>query len=303
MNSSPILRKGDSVFLISPSYSADKQDIHHGIKALISNGLQVESGRFIFNSWGSFAGTDNERLIDLQDAIDSDTAKAIICIRGGYGISRLIHLLNWEKFVKNPKWLIGFSDITLLHLQIQQFGLRSIHGLMAARFTKPEHKTSFENLFKLLFDLNPDLKQTIQPEGTFRDLIEGEIIGGNLTMLAHSMGTAFEPTFSGKILFLEEVGEPFYKIDRMIYQLKLAGKTQQIKAIVLGQFTDCKNLGFPLQLNEIFKSAFPETPIFSGLQSGHGEPNFPLILGEIATIRKEGNNILLEQLMKNKQLI
>jgi len=303
MNSSPILGKGDSVFLISPSYSADKVDIENGIKVLKANGLVVENGKSIFNSWGSFSGTDPERLIDLQEAIDSETAKAIICIRGGYGLSRIITKLNWEKFVKNPKWLIGFSDITLLHLQIQQFGLLSIHGLMAAKFTKSEHKRSFENLFKLLFDINPDLKQTIQPEGTFTDLIEGELIGGNLTMLAHSMGTAFEPKLSGKILFLEEVGEPFYKLDRMIYQLKLAGKTQQIKAIVLGQFTDCKDLGFPLQLNEIFKSAFPETPIFSGLQSGHGEPNFPLILGEMATIRKEGNNVILEQVLKTKQLL
>jgi muramoyltetrapeptide carboxypeptidase len=117
------------------------------------------------------------------------------------------------------------------------------------------------------------------------------------------MGTNLAPKFSGKILFLEEVGEPFYKIDRMIHQLKLAGITNGLKAVVLGQFTDCKDLGFPLPLNEIFKSVFTGTPIFSGLQSGHAEPNFPLILGEMATIRKQGNNILLEQVLKTKQLL
>ena len=305
MNSGPILRKEDIVFLISPSYSANKLEIEEGIKVLKTKGLQVQLGKSIFKSWGNFSGTDNERLTDLQEALDSTTAKAIICIRGGYGLSRIISRLSWEQFIKNPKWLIGFSDITLLHIQIQKFGLRSIHGLMAARFAKQEHESGFQMLYSCLFNKQPTLDYAIQIESDFMPFepIEGKLIGGNLTMIVHTIGTVLEPDFSGKILFLEEVGEPFYKIDRMLYQLKLSEKLKGLKAIVLGQFTECNSLGFPLKLEEIFKTTFLQIPTFSGLQSGHGTPNFPLILGENAIIQKSNDGFTFTQLLHQNEVI
>jgi len=303
MHSNPILSQGDTVFLISTSYSANKQEIDEGTNVLKNKGLHVKLGKSIFKSWGNFAGTDEERLLDLQEALNCTEAKAIICIRGGYGLSRIIADLVWTQFIQNPKWIIGFSDITLLHIYIQQLGFQSIHGLMAARFGKPKYTDSVENLFKLLFDNEPVLEYKIESDALFKESIDGKLIGGNLTMVAHTLGTDLELQFDDNILFLEEVSEPFYKIDRILYQLHLSFKANKLKAIVLGQFTNCDKLGFPLALNEIFKTAFPGIPIFFGLQSGHDAPNFPLILGGKVKIQKKDNQLNFTQWLQNEAVI
>jgi len=291
MNALPILLKGDSVCLVSPSFSAAKEDIEEGIQALKDLGLNVKLGHFIFRNWGSFSGTDKERLADLQTALDSETAKAIICVRGGYGISRIIDQLDWSGFLKYPKYLVGFSDITLLNLKIQQLGLATIHGLMAARFAKLEHQPGFKALVDLLFEPSPLLRYQIQKasKSDCASEIVGKLIGGNLTMVSHAFGTGLQPDLSNAILFLEDVGEPLYRIDRMLHQIRLSGKVNELKAIVLGQFTDCVQGGFPLELLELVCSVFPDLPVFHGLESGHAAPNFPVVTGAMAKIEMKEN--------------
>ena len=284
------------MILISPSYSAQTEDIEISIEVLKSLGLKVELGDSVFKKWGNFAGTDNQRMGDLQKALDSKHAKAIICIRGGYGISRIIPDLDWTGFTNHPKWIIGFSDVTLLHLKIQKSGFQSIHGLMAARFGHPAYKESFESLKYLLFDRTPVLKHRIlQSSQNHPHLhLEGLLTGGNLTLVSHSFGTGFEPNLEGKILVLEETGEPYYKLDRMLHQIKLSGKDKELKAIVLGQFTDCEKAGFPFDLPDLVLNIFPDLPVFYGLEAGHGVPNLPLVLGAMAKI-EIGSEVLLVQ--------
>ena len=296
MQNNPILQKGDSCFIVSPSYCASKIEIEKGIAVLRIAGLEVESGSSIFYSWGSFAGSDDERLSDLQNALDSESCKVIFCIRGGYGLSRVYHRLDWTKFLKNPKWVIGFSDVTFLHLKIQKLGFPSIHGLMLARFADRSHLESFDKLFSLLLNSAPRLEYDVLGPMEFQsEIVKGLLTGGNLSIISNSMGTDLEPDFSNCILFLEDVGEAFYRIDRMIHQIKYSKTSRFISAIVLGQFTDCPLANFPLSLIEIFTNTFPEIPIFYGLECGHGIPNFPIFLGIETTIKKTKNGYLLSQ--------
>lgn len=292
-----ILRPGDSVCLVSPSYSAKKDDIFSGIKVLESYGLRIELGPNVFKSWGNFAGTDRERISDLQWALDHPKAKAIHFIRGGYGLGRILHLLNWEIFFQNPKWLIGLSDITLMHLQAQKFNFPSLHGPMIAKLGQRENEESSYFLMDFLLGKKQNLFYQIFPESLPKEtrILEGILWGGNLSMLAHAIGRGLESQAQPYILFLEEVGEAFYRIDRMIWQLKMAVQNFLPMAIVLGQFTDCPSLAFPRTLGELVADAFEGIPVFSGLKSGHGNPNFPLIHGLEARIKNEKGTYFFSQ--------
>lgn len=284
----PFLKKGDLVFITSPAYTAQKQMVEAGLKVLNDWGLNIETGESVTSILGPFAGSDEIRFADFQRALDRHEFKAILCTRGGYGITRYIDQLNWDGFAQNPKWLIGFSDVTALHLALQQPGFTSIHGPMLVHLAQPNNELAVTYLHDILFGKSNSLSYEIRIErGDFTHPIEGELVGGNLCLLVNSLATISEISTVGKILFLEEVGERFYKIDRMLQHLFRAGKLADLKAVVLGQFTDCEADNFPFSISEMLSQKIgTQVPVFSGLQSGHGTPNFPLIHGAQAQITK-----------------
>lgn len=259
-------------------------------------GFRVEAGANVFSSWGKFAGNDSERKSDLQWALDHTDAKAIICTRGGYGLGRILPELNFDTFRANPKWLIGFSDITLLHLYLHDLAIASVHGPMVVHFSRSEQSEACESLIHILKGEVPSVSYPIQPEIQVAQNVSGLLAGGNLTMISHSAGKLKPGVFSGSVLFLEEIGEYHYRIDRMLEQLRQSGMFEGITAVVLGQFTDCEADRFPMSVAEMVSEKLPEgVPVFSGLESGHGVPTFPLIFGTMTEIEKSESGFRLSQ--------
>ena len=267
------LIRGDEVLLISTARKVRPEEIEPCIQILSSWGLKVILGKYVFAEDRQFAGTDCQRSEDLQWALNHPTAKAILCTRGGYGTSRLIDLLDFSIFQQNPKWLIGFSDITILHQHINQLGFPSIHGTMALLF---ENKIAIESLQRALFEENYQLPLPAK--------LSGEVVGGNLTLLVHGLGTPSEIDTDGKLLFIEEIDEYLYHIDRMLLQLKRAGKLAKLKALLVGGFTKMNdnNIPFGKTINEIVldHTAVYKYPVYFDIPAGHIDENQAIIFGE-----------------------
>jgi len=235
----PLLKKGDKVALVAPSRVIDQKQMKAAYRVLERWGLQVVEGTALYHRDGYFAGTDEERLADLQQFLDADV-KAIFCARGGYGMTRIVDRLSFKKFIKNPKWVIGFSDITALHLATSRLKIESIHGLMPVQYGKLHVEHSLNSLYQLLFTGHGSIKSTVN-EYNKLGKAEGKIIGGNLSLVAESLGTSTELQTEGAILVLEEIDEYLYKIDRMLNQLARAGKFKNLKGLVIGDFSDMKD--------------------------------------------------------------
>lgn len=267
MQTPSFLQAKDIIYLIAPSGIVDSNHIEKATEWIIENGFIPKVGIHLTDNFFRFAATDEHRLFDLQRALDCQETKAIWCIRGGYGMGRILDKLNWDKFIQNPKWLIGFSDITAIHLKINQLGFESMHGFMPVQFKYLlEKKEEIEKIQSE--ELNQKEIESIQIQKTiqnFLDAITGkpyqinskpnpknklgqaeklevkaEIIGGNLSMIINSLATPTEINTDNKILFLEEVGENLYAIDRMLWQLYRAGKFKNLKGLVIGSFSDSK---------------------------------------------------------------
>ncbi|HPI10258.1 MAG TPA: LD-carboxypeptidase [Catalimonadaceae bacterium] len=293
------LTEDDLILVVAPAFSANEEEVRNGILNLKKIGFRVETGPNVFSSWGKFAGTDADRKADLQWALDHPEAKAIFCTRGGYGLGRILSDLSFNMFQSKPKWFIGFSDITLLHLRLNSLGVSSLHGPMVVHFSRPEQSVACTSLVRILNGELPSVLYPLIPERQDAQGINGPLAGGNLTMISHSAGKLKAGVFSGSVLFLEEIGEYFYRIDRMLEQLRQSGMYEGVKAVVLGQFTDCEPDRFPLSLLEMVKEKLPEgVPLFSGLESGHGVPTYPLVFGTLAEIEKSETGFRLIQRLR-----
>jgi muramoyltetrapeptide carboxypeptidase len=275
------LKSGDTVAIISPSGIVNKENILTGIEVLKSWGLKIQTGKHYLNHYGRFAGSDKQRLQDLQQAIDNPNIKAIFCSRGGYGLSRILDDIDFEKLQKKPKWLIGYSDISALHLLLQKKGIASLHSFMPASFGKAEAETSLPMLKHFLF--NQDYSFSF-PQTPFDRIgrCKGQSIGGNLSLISHMIGSKSLPPMKGKILFLEDVAEPMYKIDRMMVQLKRAGIFDQLEGLVFGYFTKIEGLNdFSGTLQETLMEHVKgyKFPVFFGAPFGHDFPHYPIPMG------------------------
>jgi len=285
------LSSGNLVLVVAPAFSANKEEVLGAISKLKKEGFRVETGRNAFSEWGKFAGTDTQRLEDVQWALNHPGAKAIFCTRGGYGLSRIISEINFDVFKSDPKWVIGFSDITLLHLCIQQMGIASLHGPMAVHLSREEQKPANDLEIKILKGECPSFFYPVKLENYASHLhVKARLLGGNLTMVSHHIGLYPQGFFDGAVLFLEEIGEYFYRIDRMLEQLEQNGVFRSLSAVVLGQFKSCESDSFPLTISQmIIEKTKGKIPVFSGLESGHGVPTFPLILGHEMMLEKSGD--------------
>ncbi|HEU5291179.1 MAG TPA: LD-carboxypeptidase [Cyclobacteriaceae bacterium] len=288
------LKQNDVVGIVAPARKLDKGTLQESIERIKSWGYQVKTGKNLYSTAHSYlSGSDAERWEDFQNMLDDASVKAIICARGGYGTSRILDQLDFRLFQKNPKWICGFSDITALHLKLQKLEIQSIHGTMPVLFPKPESALSVETLRKVLAGEPITINTASNPKNNFGKAT-GRLVGGNLSLIVDSLGTASEIDTSNKILVIEEVDEYLYKIDRMMVQLKRAKKLQDLAGVVVGHMTDIKETELPFgeSVEEIIMNHVREFkyPVGFGFPIGHENPNMAWVVGANATL-----NITLQQ--------
>ncbi|MGZ3944242.1 MAG: S66 peptidase family protein [Mucilaginibacter sp.] len=278
----PYLKAGDKIAITCPAKKLPNP-MTDAVRLLQSWGLEVILGDTVDASWHQFAGDDAFRAKDLQRFIDDDSIRAIIAARGGYGTVRMIDLVDFGRFVQNPKWVVGFSDITLLHAHLfTNFNAPGIHGQMP--MTIPDASArSLETLRKALF--GEAISYQLKPNPLNR-LGEGEglLIGGNLSILISLSGSVSDLDYSGKILFIEDVGEYLYAVDRMLRTLKRAGKLAHLKGLIVGGFSDIKDNDIPFgqSIPEIVLEVVKEYdyPVCFDFPAGHVPDNCSLVLGK-----------------------
>ncbi len=279
------LKKGDLVALIAPSsFIENEQPFIEAEQFLTSIGLRSTRGQHATGQHGTYAGTDDQRLGDLQQAMDNPEVKAIWVVRGGYGAMRIMSSLNFRLFIKHPKWLIGFSDITAFHNLWAIYNIESIHGLMPvqlAKETSPSEE-SCQSLKDALF--GHPLNYTLDPSKYNKTgQGQGQLVGGNLSLLSALQGSAYRLDTKGKILFLEDVREYNYQINRRLYSLKLAGVFDQLEGLIIGGFTDIKDgdVAFDQNYQEMILEVThgKSYPILFDFPAGHITDNRALIFG------------------------
>ncbi|MFK8059742.1 MAG: LD-carboxypeptidase, partial [Polaribacter sp.] len=249
-------------------------------------GLKVVLGKNLFNQNNHFAGTDSERCQDFQDALDNKNIKAIWSARGGYGSVRILELLDFAKFKQNPKWVIGYSDITAFHNHIHNLGFETIHAMMATSLEeKPEEIIKTISSFKKVL-FGKEISYAIPSSKYNRTLsskeIKGQIIGGNLAILGSMLGSKSQLHTEGKILFIEEIGEYKYAIDRMLQSLKLANYFTKVKAVIVGNMSSIKknSTKWGSSIEQLILDVVPEDiPVLFDFPAGHEADNRALIFG------------------------
>ena len=295
----PFLKKGDEVGIISPSFFIDENLLAEAVVFLGKWGLKVRVGRNASKRKGPFAGSDEERLSDLQEMTDDPEIKAVLCSRGGYGLSKIIDRIDFSSLIKNPKWYTGFSDITVLHLWLNEVcGIMSVHGEMPLNFNNTE-KTSetLSSLKKALFG-EPVFYEWVGPVYRPAD-VTAELTGGNLSLLFSLKGTKADPVTSGKILFIEDVGEHYYHIDRMMTSFKLSGHLEDLSALVVGGMNKITDIKIPWgkSIEETILDIVSEYdyPVIFNFPAGHIKDNRAIYIGREANIEISGNKIVLWQ--------
>jgi muramoyltetrapeptide carboxypeptidase len=279
------LKKGDTIAITCPCSYMSREKADDCISALQKWGYDVMVGKTLHSkSKNYFSAPDQEKINELQAMLDDQNIKAIIFGRGGYGMSRIIDQLDFKQFKKNPKWLIGFSDITVLHCHLfSKYKISSIHGPMSLAFNKKSGNSA--NIMALHNAITGKKNIYTSPyvEQNVLGSAEGKIIGGNLSLLCNVLGTKSEFETKNKILFIEDVGEYKYALDRMLHQLKRSGKFEHLAGLIFGGFTDIKDTERPFgkKTEHILKDIVKEYtyPVCFKFPISHGKDNVPVKIG------------------------
>jgi muramoyltetrapeptide carboxypeptidase len=289
----PYLHPGDKFRIVAPAGKSAEEHILPAVNWLRENGYSVETGKNIFGQHFQYSGTDQERLSDLQGALDDPETKVILCTRGGYGTIRIIDQLDFSRFRKHPKWLVGYSDITVLHNRLHLSGYPSIHATMCRGFFAENNLPTegLHTLLNLLCGEKPEYPVSASPMNRTGSAT-ATLVGGNLSLLHSLMGTPYDLDTAGKILFVEDIGEYLYHIDRIMVGLRLAGKLKYLAGLVVGQFTGTKDNEEPFGKNveEIILDAVRDYdfPVCLGFPAGHGQSNLALRLGSAYKLKITG---------------
>jgi muramoyltetrapeptide carboxypeptidase len=284
--SAPIssLQKGDVIYITAPAKSIDASYVHFAANYLEEKGFRVEISKHCLGEYHYFSGTDEERALDLNRAIENPEVKAILCARGGYGCIRIVDQLNWNMFSENPTWLIGFSDVTVFHHRLQGLGFPSIHGSMPLNF----EENSAEALDTLLAALSGHSYTISSPKHSSNQFgeAEGNVVGGNLSIIYSLLGTKDKTRFHGGILFIEDLAEQRYHLDRMLQALIRSGAADGLKGLIVGSFTSMQDTVVPYgkECEDIIREHFGglNIPIAFGFPAGHIPDNRAMIFGEVA---------------------
>lgn len=289
MNVPQPLASGDLIYITAPAKAIEKEHVDFAVAFFENAGFRVLVSKNCLGQHHYFSGTDEERLEDLQYGIDHPEVKAIVCARGGYGCVRIIDRIQWASMLREPKWMVGFSDVTVFHQHLQRFNLPSIHGSMVLNFKDNSH----EALNTLLMALKGE-SFSVAATSNFNKSgsAEGTIVGGNLSIVYSLIGTNNQPDYSDKILFVEDLAEHLYHIDRMFYALNKSGISDKISGLVVGGMTELEDTATPfgMSVEEIILAHFQyrNIPIAFGFPAGHLNDNRALILGKKVRFNVEG---------------
>jgi len=295
----PFLRQGSLIGITAPSGYVSQERVAYAVTVLEKWGFKVKLGATIGNEHNYFSGTDAQRLADLQSMMDDPEIGAILMGRGGYGLSRIIDALDFTAFVARPKWICGFSDITVLHSHIEaRYGIASLHSPMCGAFKPESAHEAYLKTFRAALCGESIMYHIGDTKNNRHGVAEAPLTGGNLSLLAHLIGSASEIDTKGKILFLEDIGEHLYKIDRMMLTLKRAGKLNGLKGLILGGFTDLEDTERPFgqAVEDIIRDKVKEYdyPVCFYFPCGHQEVNYTLTLGAMHKLAVSENGVILE---------
>lgn len=298
MTTIPYLQPGDVVYITAPAKAIEQEHVLFAKDLLEKNGFNVKVSKHCLGQHNYFSGTDSERQADFQEGMDDPEVKAILCARGGYGCVRIVDQLNWAGMLRQPKWIIGFSDITVFHHRMQQFNLPSIHGSMVLNFKD----NSPEALSTLFSALKGTLKEITTPASTHNKFgtCRGKLIGGNLSIVYSLLGTNDALDFTDSILFIEDLAEHLYHIDRMIFALEKAGALNKIKGLIVGGMTDLEDTTIPFgsSVEELLLRPFEfrKIPIAFDFPAGHISDNRALVLGANYELSVSENETVLTKI-------
>jgi muramoyltetrapeptide carboxypeptidase len=296
----PYLKKGDTIGIVCPAGFMPAEKLQTCISVLMEWGYKVKTGTTPGNQFNYFSGTDEQRLDDLQQMMDDDSVHAILCGRGGYGVGRIINQLNFKKFKKKPKWIIGFSDITVLHAHLyHRFKIASLHAPMAAAFNDGEYENEYVQSLKQALEGKMAKYECAINGSNKSGSAGGKLVGGNLSLISHLIGTPSDVNTNGKLLFLEEVGEYIYNVDRMLYQLKRSGKLDKLAALIIGGFTEVKDTTVPFG-KDVYEVIYDvvkeyEYPICFQFPVGHSRENYALKVGVDYQLQVGKKKVTLEE--------
>jgi len=297
----PYLQNGDTIALVCPAGFMPVEKLSECIRVLNENwGFTTKVGTTIGRQYHYFSGTDEERIEDFQHMLDDDNVKAILCARGGYGLSRIIDKIDFTRFTENPKWIIGFSDVTILHSHIyRNYNISTLHGPMANAFNEDGFKNEFVHSLRYALEGRKIKYQVNQHEFNRKGEGIGELVGGNLALLTHLVGTNSDLKTKGRILFIEDVGEYLYNIDRMMYQLRRSGKLDKLAGLIVGGFTDMKDTEKPFGQTayEIIRDAVADYnyPVCFDFPVSHEKENYALKIGVGYKLKVGKNKVMLEE--------
>ena len=278
----PKLNPGDLIYITAPAKITDPKTVFFAKEYLEKKGFKVLVSAHCFGSHNYFSGTDEERMLDLQFGIDHPDVRAILCARGGYGSIRLVDRINWANMLREPKWLIGFSDITVFHHRLNSLGVQSIHGSMPINF----EKNTDEALKTLLGTITGNFTPLVEAphKSNKAGIAIGNLIGGNLSIVYSMLGTTDQYDFEDAILFLEDVGEHYYQVERMIFALGKAGVFEKIKGLIIGGMTELEDTDPPLgrSIEEIIleQLRFSNMPVIFNFPTGHINDNRAIVFGK-----------------------
>lgn len=300
------LQKGDTVGIVSTARKISKEELTPALKLLEKWGLKAVLGKTIGAEENQFAGSDELRASDFQQMLDDPKIKAIWCARGGYGTVRIIDKLDFSAFKKTPKWIVGYSDVTVLHSHLHNFGIETLHAQMCLEIenkTEEARESIRTVLFGEAYSIEMKRADSVAPLG----ILKGVLIGGNLSVLYSLVGSASEMNTDGKILFIEDLDEMLYHVDRMMMNLKRSGYLKNLKALIIGGMTEMKDnkVYFGKTAEEIIADLVKEYnyPVILNFPAGHIADNRALILGREVEINVQSSTINIQFSTSRKSYI
>jgi len=298
----PYLKPGDTIGIVCPAGYMAFEKAAACVRVLKEWGYNVKIGSTLgSNSETYFSGTDEERLNDFQSMLDDDEVQAVLCGRGGYGMSRIIDKISFKKFKKKPKWVIGFSDITIFHTHLYaNFYISSLHAPMAAAFNDEGERNEYVLSLKKALEGKLAAYTCSDHALNRKGEAAGELVGGNLALLVHGIGTVSEIKTKGRLLFIEDIGEQKYAIDRMMHQLKRSGKLDDLAGLIVGCFADINDTDRPFgaMVQEIIYDMVKEFeyPVCFDFPVSHNKENYALKMGVNYKLKVGSRKVTLKEL-------
>lgn len=296
----PFLKEGDRIEIITPASHIEADPVHRAAQKLRESGFRVTLGDHVFSRSGPFAGTESERLLDIQRATDDPDVKAVLCSRGGYGMTRIVDRIDFSALVKKPKWYVGYSDITSLHMWLSNiYGIASLHAEMPLNYSNPQcSPRCYETVIEALTGRAEPVSWIAQSEASFE--VSGRVTGGNISLIYSLNGTPAQPKTDGAILFIEEIGEKFYHLDRMLVGMRMAGLLNNLAALVVGgmeEITEGEHV-FSQTVEEVVMNVVSgyDYPVLFNFPAGHIPDNRAIYLGQNARISQSGRQAVLSWL-------